>query len=147
MSLRHPRLPAREGVDCPGAYRTAYAVSVLGSAISAGLTYMYVGGGVARELNPVIAAVIETVGPAGMILFKMSVVIAAYNALYWISVVASIPRAVVVFGWIGAAVNALDALHDFRVAAVAGLEGTKEPHLAIALLICTLLAGAFFAPR
>lgn len=147
MSLRQPRLPARKGVDCPSAYRTAYVVSVLGSAISAGLTYMYVGGGVARELNPVIATVIETVGPAGMILFKMSVVIAAYNVLYWISVAASIPRAVVVFGWIGATVNALDALHDLRVAVVAGLEGTRDPQLAVVLLVCTLLVGVFFAPR
>lgn len=147
MSLSQPRSLARGDVDFPGAYEAAYVVSLLGSAISAGLTYMYVGGGVARELNPVIAAVIGAIGPAGMVLLKMSVVIGAYQALHWIGVAASIQRAAVLFGWIGAAINALDAFHDLRVAVSVGLDGTKDPLLAVVILAFALLAGAVFNPR
>lgn len=135
--------PLRESV---GLYGAAYAVSLLASLTSAGLTYMYVGGGLATELNPVLATVIEWFGPEGMVLLKLGTVVAAYRAIHWIGEAASIETLAVGFAWVGATINGADAVHDVGQVVGVGLAGTRAPEAAFVVLVGGALVGAVAGP-
>jgi hypothetical protein len=136
----------RSSVVPEGPYSVAYALSLSASLLSAGLTYAYVGGGIATELNPVIATVIAVLGFETMVVVKFLTVIGAYWALYWVGRAASIERAALLFAWVGATINGVDAVHDLRVAVVAGTEGTATPPVLFVLLAVGLFVGTVFGP-
>lgn len=129
-----------------GGYGGAYCVSLVASLTSASLTYMYVGGGLATERNPVLAAVIQQFGPEVMVLLKVVTVIAAYWAIHWVGESASIESVALGFAWLGATINGVDAAHDVGQVVGVGLQGTKSPTVGFIVLVGGALVGAAAGP-
>lgn len=91
-----------------------YAAALLGGAASTVLTYRFVGAG-ARELNPVMRALIDVVGLDGMIVVKMALLVSAYWAYAWLR--SRAPSTVLTAAaWAAALIHLGDGLHDARVA-------------------------------
>lgn len=128
-----------ETVD-PASRRTfgaAYAAAFAGCLVSTALTYAYVGGP-ARELNPVLRAVIETVGLEWMIVVRIAVAVGGYWGYYLLGRLSGRERTAVALGWLTALVYVADGLHDLRVAIAAGASMPVEIAVGVAL---TALAG------
>lgn len=124
----------------------AYGISLATCLTSAGLTYIYVGGGLATEVNPVLALVIERLGLEAMVLLKVGTVIGAYQALRWIGVATSTERAAVLFAWIGSGINGLNAVYDISTVAFAGFPAVETSGLELVLLLGGLLVGLIVGP-
>lgn len=128
-----------ETVD-PASRRTfgaAYAAAFAGCLVSTALTYAYVGGP-ARELNPVLRGVIETVGLEWMIVVRIAVAVGGYWGYYLLGRLSGRERTAVALGWLTALVYVADGLHDLRVALAAGASVSVEIAVGVAL---TALAG------
>lgn len=140
-----PAVVRSEFPDLPfDRFGLAYGISLVTSLTSAGLTYIYVGGGLATEVNPVLAIVIEQLGLEAMVLVKAVTVIGAYRALRWIGVATSTERAAVLFAWIGSGINGLNAVYDISTVAFAGFPATETSGLELVLLL--LLVGLIVGP-
>lgn len=137
----------RKSPDLPcDRFGLAYTISLVASLTSAGLTYIYVGGGLATEVNPVLALVIEQLGLEAMVLVKAGIVMGAYRALRWIGVATSTERAAVLFAWIGSGINSLNAVYDISTVAFAGFPTVETSGLAFVLLLGGLLVGLITGP-
>lgn len=91
-----------------------YAAALLGGTASTVLTYRFVGAG-ARELNPVMRALIDVVGLDGMIVVKMALLVSAYWAYAWLRQHVP-PRVITAAAWAAALIHLTDGVHDARVA-------------------------------
>lgn len=120
----------------------SYLTAVASSLVSTALTYVYVGAG-ARELNPVMLALIDGVG-LWLALFVRTLVIVSCYWGYAIMATGGF-RSAVGFAWSGAVVHVLDAGHDLRVALAAGPVGDPGESIAVLLLVC-LGVGLLFRP-
>lgn len=120
----------------------AYLTAFLSSLVSTSLTYVYVGAG-ARELNPVLAALIAELGLWLALLFRTLVLVGCY----WLYTFLAAQRltGAVTFAWSGAAIHLLDAGHDLRVAFLAGPRGDFGEDLVLLLLVC-LTVGLVLRP-
>lgn len=125
----------------------AYGISLATCLTSAGLTYVYVGGGLATEINPVLALVIEQLGLEAMVLLKAVTVVGAYWAFRWIGVATSTERTAVLFAWIGSCINGLNAVYDISTVAFAGFPATETSGIELVLLLLGgLLVGLIVGP-
>ena len=126
----------------PASRRTfgaAYAAAFAGCLVSSALTYAYVGGP-ARELNPVLRAVIEVVGLEWMIVLRIAVAVGGYWGYYLLGRLSGRERTAVALGWLTALVYVADGLHDLRVAITAGASMPVEIAVGVVL---TALVGCF----
>lgn len=148
MSLSAAQAAVRTNVpDLPcDRFGLAYSLSLAASLISAGLTYVYVGGGLATEINPILAVVIERLGIEMMVVVKAGTVFGAYWALHWIGVATSTQRAAVLFAWLGTAINGLNAVYDVSTVALAGFPPVHTSELTVVLLVGGLLVGLMMGP-
>lgn len=126
------------------AYRAAYAVALAGSLVSAGLTYVYVGNG-ARELNPVVRAIIATGGLEAMVLVKTGVIIGCYHGYVYLAPPLS-PRLVVGFAWLGSLFNLGDALYDLSVATRVGVPPLADVLAGSSLVLMATALGVALRP-
>lgn len=132
----------------PASRRTfgaAYWAALAGCLVSSALTYAYVGGA-ARELNPVLRALIGTAGLEVMVLAKIVAAIGGYWGYYLIGRVTGKARVATLLGWVSAVVYVADALHDLRVALVAGPPGLIDAAPGIVLVLAATWAGVVFRP-
>ncbi|WP_138799174.1 hypothetical protein [Halostella sp. PRR32] len=132
----------------PASRRTfgaAYWAALAGCLVSSALTYAYVGGA-ARELNPVLRAVIGTAGLEVMILVKIVAAVGGYWGYYLLGRVTGKVRVATTLGWVAAVVYVADALHDLRVAMAAGPAGLGEVGPGIALVLVATWAGVALRP-
>lgn len=123
----------------------AYGTAVVANLVSASLTYVYVPVH-ATELNPVVSWLIEAFGAGGMVVVKSAVVVAAYWGYALVTRVVGSSLALP-FAWTGALVHVLDALHDLRVAALAGsVPLTDAPALVTAVVVVSVAATLLRPP-
>lgn len=123
----------------------AYTAALAGCLVSSVLTFAYVGGP-ARELNPVLRAVIAVIGLELMVPLRVAVAAVGYWAYFVVAQVSGTGRAAVVLGWLTALVYVGDGLHDLRVAATAG---PPAPSVAVAgglLLVVATAVGVALRP-
>lgn len=80
----------------------------MASVLASLLTLCYVGGGV-PESNPVIAALAARVGLHATVALRTLVLVACFWGYAVVARALSVPRLATTFGWLGAAVNLLDA--------------------------------------
>jgi hypothetical protein len=136
-----------ETID-PASRRTfgaAYAAAFAGCLVSSALTYAYVGGP-ARELNPVLRAVIGAVGLEWMIVLRVVVALGGYWGYYLLGRLSGREQTAVVLGWLTALVYVADGLHDLRVAIAAGVAMPVEIAIGVALTAVVGLTGVVFRP-
>lgn len=120
----------------------AYLTAVASSLVSTALTYVYVGAG-ARELNPVMVALIDGLGLWLALLLRTLVIVGCY---WGYALLASGGfRSAVAFAWSGATVHVMDAGHDVHVALAAGPVGDPGTSIAALLLVC-LAVGLLLRP-
>lgn len=117
-------------------FGSAYAAALAGCLVSSVLTFAYVGGP-ARELNPVLRAVIGVVGLELTVLLRIAVAVAGYWAYFLVAQLSGAGRSAAALGWVTALVYVGDGLHDLRVAIAAG-----PPDPAVAAVGGGLLAVA-----
>lgn len=138
-----------ETVD-PASRRTfgaAYAAALAGCLASSALTYAYVGGP-ARELNPVLRAVIGAVGLEWMIVVRVAVAVGGYWGYYLLGRLSGRERTAVALGWLTAVVYVADGLHDLRVAIAASASMPVEIAIGVTLTaIAGCVAVAFRPPN
>lgn len=121
-----------------------YAVALAAGMVSAVLTYRYVGAG-ARELNPVMRAIIAAVGLRAMVVVKVGLLVAAYWAYAWLRSETS-GRVVAAAAWLGALIHLADAVHDLRVAVQAPIAPPVSlPD--VGLFVAAAVAGVVLWPR
>ncbi|WP_255198784.1 hypothetical protein [Halorarius litoreus] len=144
-------LPDEPVAEWPGAvdwprllYTGAYAATLAGTLVSGWLTYIYVGAG-ARELNPVIVALIALVGFEWMVLVKVAVVVVCFHA-YSLLATATSTGLVLGFSWLAAWIHLFDAAHDIGVALLAGWIPADRIALATLLILVGLVVGLLFRP-
>lgn len=140
-----PDSPAGGGVPSPGTsdpFAAAYRAALLGSLVSSWLTFVYVQGG-ARELNPVIDWVIRHLGFEAMVLVRGGVLVGCYWAYVALHRRGLDTPLVVVFAWLGAAVNLFDAAHDLREAVLAGFL-PEAPLVRAGLLVLAVAACSWY---
>lgn len=126
-------------------FGTAYAAAFAGCLVSSALTYAYVGGP-ARELNPVLRAVIGAVGLEWMVVLRIAVALGGYWGYYLLGRLSGQERTAVVLGWLTALVYVADGLHDLRVAIAAGATMPVEIAIGVALTAVVGSAGVVFRP-
>lgn len=132
----------------PASRRTfgaAYWAALAGCLVSSALTYAYVEGA-ARELNPVLRAVIGMAGLEVMVLVKIVAAIGGYWGYYLIGRVTGQVRVATTLGWVSAVVYVADALHDLRVAMAAGPPGLVDVAPGIVLVLVATWAGVALRP-
>lgn len=132
----------------PASRRTfgaAYWAALAGCLVSSALTYAYVGGP-ARELNPVLRGVIGMAGLEVMVLVKIVAAIGGYWGYYLIGRVTGRVRVATALGWVSAVVYVVDALHDFRVALMAGPPNPIDVLPGILLVLLATWAGIVLRP-
>ncbi|WP_135822868.1 hypothetical protein [Halostella litorea] len=135
----------RDGTARHRRFGDAYAAALAGCLVSSTLTFAYVGGP-ARELNPVLRAVIGVVGLEAMVLLRVAVAAVGYWAYFLLAQVSEAGRAAAALGWLTALVYVGDGLHDVRVAVAAG---PPEPSVAAVgglLLAAAATVGVAFRP-
>lgn len=125
--------------------RTAYAVALATSLVASVLTIVYVGGDAAAESNPVTAALIGAFGLLGAMTVRTLAVVVLYRAYGLVGTAAGIPRIALAFAWVGAAINALDALGNVAVALLVGPVAVGPAHAAAACLTVGFAAVALKA--
>jgi hypothetical protein len=125
-------------------YAGAYAVTLAGTLVSGWLTYLYVGAG-ARELNPVIVALVDAVGFEWMVLVKVAVVVVCFRAYSFLARVTA-PGPVLGFAWLAASIHLFDAAHDVGVVLDAGWLPADRLALATLLVVAGLVAGLVLRP-
>lgn len=126
-------------------YAGAYLTALVGGLISAWLTYTYVGNG-ARELNPILRFIIGVIGLEAMVFLKTAVVIGCFRGYSMLAAYCS-PWTVLTFAWIGAFVNAANAVHDTLVAVTAGWPPSADVLVGGALLFICAMLGVLFRPH
>ena len=126
-------------------FGAAYAAAFAGCLVSSALTYAYVGGP-ARELNPVLRAVIETVGLEWMIVVRVTVAVGGYWGYYLLGRLSGRERTAVALGWLTALVYVADGLHDLRVAIAAGASMPVEIGVGVALTALVGWIGVMLRP-
>jgi hypothetical protein len=138
--------PTSQGPTTPRElFGTAYAAALVGCLVSSVLTFAYVGGP-ARELNPVLRAVIGVVGLEAMVLLRVAVAAVGYWAYFLLAQLSGSGRAAVALAWVTALVYVGDGLHDVRVAVTAG---PPDPGIAVvggAWLVAAAAVGVAFRP-
>lgn len=135
----------RDRIDSLGRLFTgAYFLTLVGTLTSGWLTYIYVGAG-ARELNPVIVALINLVGFEAMVLVRVVVVVVCFHAYSSLATSFS-PGLILAFAWLGAWVHLLDAAHDIGVVLGSGWFPTGRVGLATLLLVVSIVVGLWFRP-
>jgi hypothetical protein len=130
------------------AYRpfgTAYAAALVGCLVSSVLTFAYVGGP-ARELNPVLRAVIGVVGLEAMVLLRVLVAAVGYWGYFLVAQLSGSGRAAAALAWLTALVYVGDGLHDLRVAAAAGPPDPVVAAVGGLLLAVAAAIGVAFRP-
>lgn len=126
-------------------FGAAYAAAFAGCLVSTALTYAYVGGP-ARELNPVLRAVIGAVGLEWMIVVRVAVAVGGYWGYYLLGRLSGRERTAVALGWLTAAVYVADGLHDLRVAIAAGASMPVEIAIGVTLTALAGCVGVVFRP-
>lgn len=125
-------------------YRAAYAAALAGSLASAGLTYVYVGNG-ARELNPVVRAIIASVGLEGMVLVKTAIIVGCYHG--YVRLVPPVsPQVMVAVAWVGSMVNLANGVYDLSVAVRAGVPPLGDALTGVLLVVAAGLLGVALRP-
>lgn len=126
-------------------FGAAYAAAFAGCLVSSALTYAYVGGP-ARELNPVLRAVIGAVGLEWMVVVRVTVAVAGYWGYYLLGRFSGRERTAVALGWLTALVYVADGLHDLRVAVAAG--ATVPVEIAVGVVLTALVGwvGVVYRP-
>jgi hypothetical protein len=110
--------PDGGGVTPRRLYAGAYLTTLASALLSGWLTYTYVAVG-ARELNPVMLALIATLGIEVATLLKVGVVVVCFHGYALLAGYCS-PLVVVGFAWLAAAVHLVDAAFDLGVAVATG---------------------------
>lgn len=136
--------PAEEDLD--RAFVAAYAVALAGNLTVTFLTYVYVGTGGVYEANPVMAAIIASVGLEGMVAVRTAVLVGSYWGYAALRVRTTWSTAVVAFAWAGAALQVVNLAADLRVVALVGPPAVGELLAGIAVIVPALLAGFVFRP-
>lgn len=141
-----PRTPPPLSGDAPGdVIRRLYAGAYLASSLVSGwLTYSYVGAG-ARELNPIVAMLVETLGAEPMVLVKVVVVVLGFHGYSLLAAKLSL-EGVVGFAWVAALVHVLDALYDVGVALLSGWVPLGGLLVGGVLLVAGAVLGIVFRP-
>ncbi|WP_121823381.1 hypothetical protein [Halostella salina] len=123
----------------------AYTAALAGCLVSSVLTFAYVGGP-ARELNPVLRAVIDVIGLELMVPLRVAVAAVGYWAYFVVAQVSDTGRAAVALGWLTALVYVGDGLHDLRVAAAAGPPDPGVAAVGGLLLVVAAALGVALRP-
>lgn len=126
------------------AYRAAYATALVGSLVSAGLTYVYLQNG-AHELNPVVRTIIAVAGLEAMVLVKTAIIVGCYHG-YVHLVPPMSTRVVLGFAWLGALINLGNALYDMSVAVRAGLPPVADVFAGAGLVLAAMGVGVALRP-
>jgi hypothetical protein len=126
-------------------FGTAYWTALAGSLVSSALTYAYVGGP-ARELNPVLRGVIGMAGLEVMVLVKIVAALGGYWGYYLLGRVTGRVRVATALAWVSAVVYLLDALHDLRVALLAGPPNPVAVLPGVLLVLLATWVGVTFRP-
>jgi hypothetical protein len=140
------RLPAPDGsgVTPQRLYAGAYFTTLTSALLSGWLTYTYVQAG-ARELNPVMLALIATLGIEAATLVKVGVVVTCFHGYSFLAGYCS-PPVVVGFAWLAAAVHLADAAFDLGVAVTTGWIPLYNATVGGALVLAVGGLGVLFRP-
>lgn len=144
-SPRSPTVSGEAPVDVTRRlYAGAYLTTLASSLVSGWLTYSYVSTG-ARELNPVVATLIETLGAEAMVLVKVAVVVACFHGYSLVAARLSL-GIVLRFAWLAAFVHLFDAIHDVGVALLAGWVPLDALLVGGVLFAVSAVGGVVFRP-
>lgn len=125
-------------------YAGAYLTTLASALVSGGLTYAYVQAG-ARELNPVMLALIAAVGIETATLLKIAVVVGCFHGYSLLASYCS-PALVVGFAWLAASIHVADAVFDLGVALLAGWVPVDGAVVGGVLVVAGGVLGLLFRP-